>query len=585
MTDSQPTAARPPVEPGIVRWRRRSQLGFLALFVVLFAAAGRRHESWLGIPVEFFLSLDLLVTIKTFIAAHRMATAVIVPGLVVLLLTLWGGRIFCGWICPLGTVIDGCDRGFMRSGRLRKRQQPESLPLLRRLKYLYLFLGLGALIFGVDLLGWGDPISLLTRSMTVAVLPPTAFLVNKLLLAAQLGGQHWQVDFSGWQMQPVTFDHWLGVLGILLAVIGLSLVQERFWCRNVCPLGALLGLLSSFSTLRHRMAPQCNHCGKCELQSRMGAYSNTNAKHGSMPQHSLQECIACFRCTGICPEQAIVISPTWPVRPGNPAPSLMAPEPMDVGRRRMLGALGLGLVAGLSTRAGARQLLMQDDAYRAAPEALRPPGALTELDFLSACTRCGECMRVCPSNGLQPALFETGLEGLWTPVLVPSMGPCIEHCTACGDVCPTTALQPFTVADKRHRLKLGLAEINRNTCLAWNRSQACLVCAEVCPYSAVVAHNKAGAGSGAEWRTPNPAAGEGLSGLSPARGGRLFLPVVDLNLCTGCGICEFNCPVKPDNAIKVKAGGQRREIGNQQQRGPATNAEVTKQAISLHHGL
>ena len=93
---------------------------------------------------------------------------------------------------------------------------------------------------------------------------------------------------------------------------------------------------------------------------------------------------------------------------------------------------------------------------------------------------------VCPTNALQPALGEAGLEGWMTPVLVSKIGPCVEHCTLCGEVCPTDALRRFTVKQKREDIKLGLAVVNQNTCIAYNGGRDCIVCAEVCSYSAVL---------------------------------------------------------------------------------------------------
>ena len=83
-----------------------------------------------------------------------------------------------------------------------------------------------------------------------------------------------------------------------------------------------------------------------------------------------------------------------------------------------------------------------------APNLLRPPGAADERTFLSLCIRCGECMKVCPTNVLQPAIFEAGLEGVFSPRLAPrfifEQSYCEYACTLCGQVCPTGAIPRLT---------------------------------------------------------------------------------------------------------------------------------------------
>ena len=152
-------------------------------------------------------------------------------------------------------------------------------------------------------------------------------------------------------------------------------------------------------------------------------------------------------------------------------------------------------------------------------------------------------MKVCPTNALQPAFLETGLQGIWTPILVPSIGPCAEKCTSCGDVCPTGAIRPFTWQDKRYKLKMGLANVNRSTCVAWNGGRDCIVCAEVCPYSAVIFKDTFDDTLPKDPNLPLTAAGN--------KGRVKRVPTVDEKLCTGCGICEYHCPVLPDHSIVV----------------------------------
>jgi formate hydrogenlyase subunit 6/NADH:ubiquinone oxidoreductase subunit I len=122
---------------------------------------------------------------------------------------------------------------------------------------------------------------------------------------------------------------------------------------------------------------------------------------------------------------------------------------------------------------------------------IRPPGAVEELEFLERCIKCDQCIRVCPTNTIQPALFEGGLEGLWTPVLNFRIGHCQFNCTACGYVCPTGAIQQISIEQKlglgefadQGSIKLGTAHIDPGRCLPLSKGVSCVVCEEVCPTS------------------------------------------------------------------------------------------------------
>jgi ferredoxin len=176
---------------------------------------------------------------------------------------------------------------------------------------------------------------------------------------------------------------------------------------------------------------------------------------------------------------------------------------------------------------------------------VRPPGSLEEKEFLKRCVKCGECMKVCITNGLQPTLLEAGLEGIWSPLLVPRIGYCEYRCTLCGQVCPTGAIKRLTLPEKA-KTKIGLAMIDKGRCLPWAHARPCIVCEEVCPtpkkaiwFEEVTVRNRAG---------------------KPVR---VMQPHVDLELCIGCGICETKCPVLGRPAIYVTSIGESRSKENQ----------------------
>ena len=163
---------------------------------------------------------------------------------------------------------------------------------------------------------------------------------------------------------------------------------------------------------------------------------------------------------------------------------------------------------------------------------IRPPGA-QQTDFTSVCMRCGECVRVCPTQGLQPSLLEGGLQNLFTPRLVPRLGACSFACSACIQVCPTGAIPPLTL-DQKQQTPIGLASIDSDRCLVWAYNTICSICEEVCPLAEKAIQLE-------EVQVVN------------AQGAQITLqrPSVVRELCIGCGACEYHCPVGGDAAIQV----------------------------------
>jgi ferredoxin len=152
--------------------------------------------------------------------------------------------------------------------------------------------------------------------------------------------------------------------------------------------------------------------------------------------------------------------------------------------------------------------------------------------------RCGLCYKVCPTTGLQPALFEAGVEGAWSPRLVPRIGGCEKNCNLCGQHCPTGAIRNLSLEEKSYA-RLGTAVIDRSRCIAWEQNRVCLVCDEACQYNAIETFSET------------------------IQGQALLRPFVDERLCVGCGICESRCPVDGPAAIQVfRMGEERRRTGS-----------------------
>ncbi len=500
-----------------------SQTGFFLLFFYLLLETRFPGDDYIG-RVEIFFHFDPLLALATIIASRAFAVSFAFAA-VTLILTVVLGRVVCGWVCPLGSLHQAFSFLFKKSRLLRPRKEKN-----RRLawKYFILIFILIGTLFSLNLVGIVDPLSLLYRSFATAVLPAakygisalTALLYNVRLFS--LGDPLVQFTES-LAVNPVFQQGFL--LGTLfIGIVLLNLSRERFWCRYLCPLGAFLGLSARWNVIKLKIDPQkCIDCGLCTL------HCQTQADPFPEEDWRSAECIYCFTCGAICPTSAIEF------------PLQTAPEEVariDLSRRKLIFTSLLGLLAVPFFR-------LSPSTRRASPRLIRPPGALPEEQFLRKCVKCGECMKVCPTNGLQPAFGEAGPEGIWTPMLVPLIGYCEYFCSLCSQVCPTGAIQELTVEEKI-KVKIGLAWVDKNRCIPYDLGTPCIVCEEHCPTSpkAIKLVNTEVVLPDGTVRTP-------------------AAPVIDTDLCIGCGICENKCPVVDLPTIYVTSIGESRSERNQ----------------------
>ncbi|MGD9321331.1 MAG: 4Fe-4S binding protein [Desulfobacteraceae bacterium] len=528
--------------------RRISQTFFLLLFLVLLIESRLPQDIYLkystvlssevdlriGWPVRFFFQLDPLVWLSSLLSGHHLMQG-FGWALGLLLLTLFLGRIFCGFICPLGTIHHMVSR-FKPSLRGERMVRANQKTLSQKVKYFLLITLLLAAIIGLNLVGLMDPISLLFRSLALAIFPGLGVglkelfdamahsdikILNQLsytaeVLVSPVFGYGYQAYRTAWFM---------GL--IFLIILFLNRIRPRFWCRTLCPLGALLGLCSRVSVLRlEKDDKKCTDCKLCTKRCQ-GAASPIPGQDWENA-----ECVVCFNCFNACPEDALAFKLRWS-RQLNKRP--------DMGRRAVLGGLAAGISLPLLGRLDGQLHKVSD------PRLIRPPGALPEGDFLSLCQRCGLCMKACPTNVINPALAEAGMAGFWTPHLIMTQGYCEYTCTLCGSVCPTGAIKEISVKEKIEQpIIIGSAYLDRGRCLPWSGNAPCIVCHEHCPTSPKAIYLRKAI-------VPGPD-GNSLS---------VQLPYVDLKKCVGCGICEFKCPVKGRPAIRVIAAGESRSPKNQ----------------------
>lgn len=496
--------------------RARKTVQYLALIVFIALFLWSRQGGWPGELINIPMLLDPLLALS-----HSLASRTLVSGTALALITVIGtlifGRAWCGWLCPLGTTLDLISLHDPRKGRSRPSEN------WRRVKYAVLLTTLAAALFGNLALLFLDPITIFQRTLTVSIWPAA----NQAVSSAE--GILYQVPALA---QPIsTLDAWLRPMflpqtpayfrdtllfaALFILVIALDLAAPRFWCRYLCPLGGLLGLISKPALFHRRLTQECKGCTLCTDRCPTGTI-DAGKGYASDPG----ECTMCLDCLEICPRGLTTFAPQW---------SLARWNEYDPSRRDALLSMGTAIAAVALFRSDAL-------AARQSPLLLRPPGVSNvneDMVGFTRCTRCSECLRVCPTSGLQPAVLDAGVEGLGSPILVPRLGYCDYSCNACGQACPVEAIPPLSLDQKRLQV-IGAAYIDENRCLAWSDHTPCIVCEEMCPVPTKAIHleeAKVWAPDGAQVY--------------------LQLPHVVRDLCIGCGICEYKCPVSGQAAIRV----------------------------------
>jgi ferredoxin len=421
--------------------------------------------------------------------------------LVVIILTILFGRIYCSALCPLGILIDLIHR--LPSFKLFKRPKHKFRAAWKKIRLVIFFSVAFSMLAGsLSLLNLLDPYSLFGRFMTNLFRPIQVYFHN--LLVSWLEGKDIYF-FSSMEPFRVSWEMIFITLLCVLLIFLLTFKFGRLYCNSICPVGTLLGFFSRHSLLGFRLdKDSCTRCRRCERKCKADCI---DSRHH---QIDLSRCVACYNCIKACPESAIEYKSITP----------LLSVSSESAERRLLLIKTASFVGSVALFRFVGGFLQSSSLLLATNKIVTPPGSISIQHFSGACTACHLCVDICPTRVIQPSLMQFGGKGILQPALDFQTGYCENECNLCGSVCPSGAIQPLLLENKK-RTKVGQVALKQDLCVVFERKEKCGVCIEICPTKAI----------------------------SPLEIDGLLHPEVDLDLCTGCGACQFVCPTEPKALI------------------------------------
>ena len=483
----------------------------VVISAAMFGLFGLLFVDWGNVAPPFLRALVVSLqlgpaVVKLFGALETWSIAI----LVVLLATVLFGRLYCSSVCPLGTFQDIVIRWSRRSHRRRWYRY-------RRAPYWlhYTLLGITIIISvsgSMIVVNALEPFSIFGR-IAGGLARPLLMTVNNI--GAVLLSSVDVYLLSAIPAPPLE----VGLLAVpavfFTAIAVLAFFRGRLFCNSVCPVGALLGLVSRKAIFRIVIDHStCKDCGLCEKVCKAGCIDS------AAKTIDFDACVSCFNCLEACPTVGLTYEGF------RERAAIAAGQTVDNGRRTFLQAISVPLASflvpgghpdGVDSAATVRRT-----AAAAGP--VTPPGSLGLSRFSNLCTSCHLCVSVCPTQVLQPSFLEYGVEGLFQPRMDYAVSYCNYDCVLCGEVCPSGAIVHLPVEDKK-LTQIGKARFIKDDCIVITKKKDCAACAEHCPTKAVR--------------------------MVPYE--NLRLPEVNNDICVGCGACEHACPVEPNRAIFVES--------------------------------
>lgn len=472
-------------------------VAFLAMFMWAFLSLSR--------PNEYFT--HTISALQFFPSLHEFMETLFVGGgagfIIILVLTVFFGRVYCSFLCPLGATQDVVIRLKGQSSKLNARYTKPLTWMHYGVSGIVLLLMFFGIEIGINLL---DPFANFGRIMTNLFRPVLIPANNSL---SYLLGTFDINLFSPRVMHALSTAVLVYTAVFFGGLIAASILGNRIYCNTLCPVGGILSIVSAKAVYKIGIdAEKCTACGKCESVCKSNCIDYLNKKV------DFSRCVACFNCLDTCGFEAI----SYTGAKGSKAEG--------GGRREAIKSMGI---------AGAGMLLaMLPEKARAAGDdnllpkkreiQVLPPGAKNLKHFTDTCIACHLCVSACPAKVIAPGFLENGISAMLQPRLDYEKSYCNYKCTTCTVVCPAGALSPLT-REQKQVTKIGLAKFVKEKCIVHVKKKDCLVCNEYCPTKAC--------------------------SLVPYEG-KLKIPKVIENLCIGCGACENRCPARPKKAIYVE---------------------------------
>lgn len=490
---------------------------FFAIITLLFLDFTGTIHAWFG----------WMAKIQFLPAVLALNVGIIV---LLILLTLVFGRVYCSVICPMGVFQDVIS--WLSGQRKKKKYRFSYSPAKNILRYTVLTLFVIAVIAGIgSFVALLAPYSSYGRIANNLFAPIYQWGNNVFAYFAERAESYAFYETSVWMKSLPTF-----VIAVVtfIAIVVLAWRNGRTYCNTICPVGTVLGFLSRFALFRISIdTEKCNACGLCSRKCKAACID------GKRHTVDYSRCVACMDCLDTCKHGAI--SYRWfkqETQTKNAEQTRSVDkEQINEARRSFLTATAI-LATATTLKAQEKKVdgglaTIEDKKIPKRATPILPPGALSARDFARHCTACQLCVSVCPNEVLRPS---TDLMKLMQPEMSYERGYCRPECTKCGDVCPAGAIHPITAADKS-ATQIGHAVWIKKNCIPLTDGVECGNCARHCP-------------AGAIQMVPS----------DPQQEDSPKIPVVNTERCIGCGACENLCPARPFSAIYVEGHEMHRVI-------------------------
>ena len=441
----------------------------------------------------------------------------VVALVILIVMTLVFGRIYCSIICPLGILQDII--GWV--GKKVKKNRYTFSKAVSWLRYTMLGVMVVALVAGIgSIVQLLAPYSAFGRIATT-LLQPLYKMGNNVLAAISEHYDNYAFYHTETGVPNITIV--LAIACVTLVVLAvLAYRNGRTYCNTICPVGTVLSFLSRFSWMKIQFdADKCKNCSLCTKNCKAACIDFKNH------QVDYSRCVVCGDCIESCKFGALGYSSST---------RDTSNTSVDPSKRSFLLASAMMTTAALAQEAKMTDGGLADIEDKVAPERqtpLTPPGSLSARNMAQHCTGCQLCISECPNEVLRPS-------GDWLHLMQPTMsyelGYCRPECTRCSEVCPAGAIKPIQKEEKSS-IQIGHAVWVKKNCIPLTDGVSCGNCARHCPVGAI------------EMVPSDPDDEESLK-----------IPVVNESRCIGCGACENLCPARPFSAIYVEGHEVHKEI-------------------------